>query len=181
MTMYSKTYKITILAKYKFFPDEELIHNFLYYDPKTRVLLGGKTRIITVELVKTKPIADKPVEEMATAEQWAVYFQYLTDEGKRDKINDIINREEGIAMATEILSNITQDEVEYARMSTLIKSQLDYQSHMVNAKRSGIKEGREEGLKEGLKEGLVKGHKEILEFFEQGLSVEEIKERLRDI
>ncbi|WP_461255237.1 Rpn family recombination-promoting nuclease/putative transposase [Treponema sp. R80B11-R83G3] len=135
-----ETYQIAILAKHQFFPDEELIHNFLYYDPKISVPLGGKTRIITVELIKTKPIADKPIEDMTTAELWAVYFQYLTDEGKRAKIIDIINREEGIAMATETLSKITQDEIEYARMTTLLKSELDYQSGMVCAKREGRKE-----------------------------------------
>ena len=42
------------------------------------------TRIITVELVKTGPVVDKPIEEMTDAELWAVFFQYLTDEEKRD-------------------------------------------------------------------------------------------------
>jgi len=158
-----ETYQIAILAKKNFFTDEELIHDFIYYDPKTRVSLGGKTRIITVELIKTKPIVDKPIEEMTTAELWAVFFEYLTDEEKRAKIIDIINREEGIAMAVETLSNITQNEVEYARMCTLLKSELDWQSRETNARRSGIKEGREE----------------VLQLFEQGLSVDEIKERLK--
>jgi len=67
-------------------------------------------------------------------------------------------------MATETLSKITQDQIEYARMTTLLKSKFDYQSGMVNARRSGIKEGMEK----------------VLELFEQGLSVDEIKERLRN-
>jgi len=178
-----ETYQIAILAKKKFFEDEELIHDFIYYDPKTRISLGGKTRIITVELLKTKPIVDKPIEEMTTAELWAVFFEYLTDEEKRAKMIEIINREEGIAMAVETLSNITQDEVEYARMCNLIKSELDYRTGMFEARESGREEGREEGLKEGLKEGREEGreegHEEIFELFEQGLSLEEIKERLR--
>jgi len=74
-------------------------------------------------------------------------------------------------MAVETLSKITQDEVEYARMCNLIKSQLDYQSGMVNARRSGLKEGRKEGREEG--------YKKAIELFEQGLSLEEIKERLQ--
>jgi len=61
-------------------------------------------------------------------------------------------------MALDTLANITQDEVEYARMSTLIKSQLDYQSGMVGARRKGLAEGRMEGLMEG----LAKGHDEGL-------------------
>jgi predicted transposase/invertase (TIGR01784 family) len=132
-----ETYQIAILAKEKFFTDKNFAHNFLYYDPDNRVALGGRTRIITVELVKTEPVAGKPVEEMTNAELWAVFFQYLTDGEKRDKIMEIIKKEEGIAMAVDTLVNITQDEIEYERMSNLIKSQLDYQSDMVWAKREG--------------------------------------------
>jgi predicted transposase/invertase (TIGR01784 family) len=150
-----ETYQIAILAKERFFPDENLTHNFLYYDPNAHISLGGRTRIITVELVKTGPVVDKPIEEMTTAERWAVFFQYLTDEEKRGKIIEIINREEGIAMALDTLANITQDEVEYARMSNLIKSQLDYQSGMVSARREGLKEGFTKGHDEGRNEASL--------------------------
>jgi len=74
-------------------------------------------------------------------ELWTVFFQYLTDEVKRGKINDIIKREEGIAMALDTLVNITRNEIEYARISNLIKSQLDYQSGMAGAERKGRAEG----------------------------------------
>jgi predicted transposase/invertase (TIGR01784 family) len=137
-----ETYQIAILAKYQFFPDEELIHDFIYYDPKTHVSLGGKTKIITIELEKTEPVVEKPVEEMTNSELWAVFFQYLTDPEKRDKIIKIINREEGIAMAVETLSNITQDEIEYARMTTLIKSELDWRTGMFEAENKGRSEGQ---------------------------------------
>jgi predicted transposase/invertase (TIGR01784 family) len=155
-----ETYQIAILAKEKFFPDENFAHNFLYYDPDNRVPLGGRTRIITVELVKTEPVAGKQVEEMSNAELWAVFFQYLTDEEKRDKIIEIIKREEGIAMAVGTLVNITQDEIEYARLSNQIKSQLDYQSGMENARRKGLAEGEAKGRVEGEARGRVEGHAE---------------------
>jgi len=189
-----ETYQIAILAKGKFFPDNNLIHDFSYSDLKTHIPFGGKTKIITVELVKTKPIVDKPIEEMKTSELWAVFFQYLTVPEKRAKIIDIIKKEEGIAMAVKTMTGFTQNEIEYFRKMSLLKAELDYQSEMTYAKRKGheeglkegLKEGHEEGLKEGLKEGheeglkegQKKGYKEILELFEQGLSVDEIKERL---
>jgi len=165
-----ETYQIAILSKYRFFPDEELIHNFIYYDPDNRISLGGRTKIITVELVKTKPIAEKPVEEMKNTEHWAVFFEYLTDEAKKAKIIDIINHEEGIAMAVETLSKITKDEIEYARMTTLLKSELDYQSGMTHARRSGLKEGKLIIAKNLLAEGSTP------EFVQRitGLSLEEI-------
>ena len=156
-----ETYQIAILAKEKFFTDENFAHNFLYYDPNTRISLGGRTRIITVELVKTEPIVDKPAEEMTNAELWAVFFQYLTDEDKRGKIIQIINREEGIAMALETLVNITQDEIEYARMSNLIKSQLDWNTALFEARSEGRDEGLREGRDEGLREGLSQASLDI--------------------
>jgi predicted transposase/invertase (TIGR01784 family) len=166
-----ETYQIAIIAKKQFFHDENFTHNFLYYDPDNRVSLGGKTRIITVELKKTKPIVDKPIEEMTTAELWAVFFEYLTDEKKRGKMIEIIKRVEGIAMAVETLSKITQDDVEYARMCNLIKSELDYRSGMNEARRSGIKEGMEKGKEIARKED----RQYFLELLDQGLSVDEIK------
>jgi predicted transposase/invertase (TIGR01784 family) len=143
-----ETYQIAILAKDKFFQDEKFTHNFLYYDPDNLIPLGGKTRIITVELVKTKPIADKPVEEMTNAEAWAVFFQYLTDEEKKAKIIEIINHEEGIAMAVDTLIHFTQDEIEYARMSSLLKGELDWNTGINDARCTGLKEGFTKGRME---------------------------------
>jgi len=37
-----ETYQIAILAKRTFFPDENFAHDFLYYDPKNCISLGGK-------------------------------------------------------------------------------------------------------------------------------------------
>ena len=94
---------------------------------------------------------------MTNAELWAVFFQYLTDEEKRGKIIQVINREEGIAMALETLVNITQDETEYARMCNLIKSQLDWNTALFEARSEGIGIGREEGIEKGREEGLREG------------------------
>jgi len=52
-------------------------------------------------------------------------------------------------MALDTLANITQDEVEYARLCNLIKSELDYQTGMVEAERRGLAKGHDEGLTEG--------------------------------
>jgi len=152
-----ETYQIAILAKKTFFPDENFAHNFLYYDPDNRVPLGGRTRIITVELVKTEPIVNKPVEEMSNAELWAVFFQYLTDEEKRGKIIEIINREEGIAMAVETLGTFTQSEIEYIHETRRIMGELDYNTEIFEAKCEGRAEGKAEGKAEGRAEGLSEG------------------------
>jgi hypothetical protein len=64
----------------------------------------------------------------------------LTDKARRGKINEIIECEEGIAMASEVLMTITKDEVERARLVSEYKYELDTQSKLSYAKREGIEE-----------------------------------------
>ena len=99
---------------------------------------------------------------MSVQEYWAVYFRYLTDKSKRQKINEILNCEEGIAMASEVLIEITEDEKEWVRQMSELKYQLDTHSSLVTAERKG----RQEGLKEG--------KQEIIDLLKSGKSPEEI-------
>jgi len=145
-----ETYQISILAQKSFFSDKYLTHAFQFYDPQTHVSLDGKIRIITLELEKSAVFIDKPIEEMTTTERWAAYFQYLTDEAKREKINEIIDCEEGIAMATNALYQVSAEYEAYALQTSLMKGELDWRSSMNDAKREGLAEGRMEGLTEGL-------------------------------
>ncbi|MDR0663008.1 MAG: hypothetical protein LBF80_02875 [Spirochaetaceae bacterium] len=82
---------------------------------------------------------------MTKPESWAFYFRYLTDKGKRQTINEIIKREEGIAMASEVLIRISRDEIEQARLRSEYKYELDTKSRIVQAHRDGEQEGRQEG------------------------------------
>jgi len=50
-------------------------------------------------------------------------------------------------MAVDTLINITKDDVEFARMTTLIKSELDWQSGIVDAERKGRNEEKLENAK----------------------------------
>ena len=143
-------------------------------------------------------IAAKPAGEMSYAERWAVYLEYLTDRSKRSTINEIVGQEEGIAMASEVLLTVSRDEEERASIMRDEKIELDYQSYMTWAKEEGhakgLAEGKAEGQAAGRAEGLVAGRTEglvagraegwdgcqnfVLELFEQGLTTEEIKQRL---
>ncbi|GHU75414.1 hypothetical protein FACS189461_1660 [Spirochaetia bacterium] len=143
-----ETYQIAILAKGRFFDDEVFLHTFQYYDPVRGIPLGGKSRIITVELSKVEAMADKPVAELTDGELWAVYFRYLTDRSKRGTINKILKHEGGIAMASEVLMTISRDEVERARLTSEFKYEMDLQSKMVTARREGLQEGEQRGRQE---------------------------------
>ena len=173
-----ETYQIVVLGNRKFFYDEVLVHVFQYYDPVNCVSLKGKTRIITVELLKADIAVDKPASEMSLSESWSVFFQYLTDPEKRGKINEILKKEAEIGMAGETLMEISKDEIEQARLTTELKNILDYQCMMIDAKREGLKEGREEGHAEGHAEGRAEERQYVLELLDQGLSTEEKRQHL---
>jgi predicted transposase/invertase (TIGR01784 family) len=81
---------------------------------------------------------------MNRQELWGVYFRYLRDKSKRGMINEMMEYEEGIAMASEVLLSISKDEVERARLMSEYKYVVDTQSKVVHAKREGRREGVEE-------------------------------------
>jgi predicted transposase/invertase (TIGR01784 family) len=140
-----EAYQIAFLVKEQFFPDEVFLHTFEYYDPVHSMSLNGRSRIITLELSKLDQVVEKPIEAMTTQEHWAVFFRYLPDKKRRRKINELVECEEGIAMASEVLMTISKDEVERARLMSEYKYVVDTQSKVVHAKREGLREGRVEG------------------------------------
>jgi flagellar biosynthesis/type III secretory pathway protein FliH len=158
------------------------LHEFEYYDSKRGVALGGRSRIITLELSKLGGIVEKPASEMTKSEEWAVFFRYLTDKTRRQKINEIIENEEGIKMANEVLMTITRDEVERAWRLSEEKYILDTQSRIVDAERDGLARGMEKGMMQGIEkgvaQGVMQGQSYVMELLAQGLSYEEIKARL---
>ncbi|MDR1899287.1 MAG: Rpn family recombination-promoting nuclease/putative transposase [Treponema sp.] len=132
-----EAYQIAFLVKERFFADGDFFHRFEYYDPARLISLGGRSRIITLELSKLEAVAEKPAGSMSGAEHWAVFLKYLTDKKKRRKINEIAEYAEGVAMAGEVLLSISRDEVERARLMSEYKYELDTQSKLVEATRAG--------------------------------------------
>jgi predicted transposase/invertase (TIGR01784 family) len=166
------TYQIAVIMDRSMFDDTDFLHEFLHYDPARGMSLGGRSRIITMELSKLGPIIKKAVKDMTGKERWAVFFRYSADKSKRDVINEILRQEEGIAMAADVLLTISKDEIERARLMSEYKYEVDRQSDLVEARREGRKEGEKEGKKEG--ETLV------LDLMRQGYTAEEIEKKLRE-
>jgi len=71
----------------------------------------------------------------------------LTDKAKREKINEIIECQEGIAMASEVLVTFTKDEIEHYHRESILKYELDTQSRIVDAKRKALRKNDEKWQK----------------------------------
>ncbi|MDR2483789.1 MAG: Rpn family recombination-promoting nuclease/putative transposase [Treponema sp.] len=162
-----RTYQISLLVNGLLFEDGEFLHEFEYYDAERKTPLGGRTRIITLELRKIERILEKPARTMTGKERWAVFFKYCTDKEKRRLINELLEYEEGITMASEALLIISRDEEERARLRSEKKYVLD--------RITALAEAREEGLEEGLEKGSREKAGEIaVNLLRTGLPAEQI-------
>jgi predicted transposase/invertase (TIGR01784 family) len=103
---------------------------------------------------------------------WALFFRYAKDRERRGLVNELLRKEEGIAMAGEVLLSISKDEVERAYLESKLKYELDWQSYMVEARQEGLAQG----LAKGKAEGLVEAARKMKQ---HGLSHEEIREYTR--
>jgi predicted transposase/invertase (TIGR01784 family) len=160
-------WQINFVSGRKLFSDQWCIHQFEYYDPERGISLGGRTRIIVVELEKVGQLLEKPVERLSAVERWAVFFRYAADPEKRNLVNGLMKAEEGIAMAGEMLVTVTQDEIDQARKEQAYKLEMDWYCDMAEfcdeAREEGLAEGREEGLAKGREEGEAQARREKLE------------------
>jgi hypothetical protein len=147
------TYQISFIvnnpayAKKPLFNDAEFFHEFQYYDRERDITLGGRTRIIFIELSKLDAALKKDALQMTAKEHWAVYFKHNGDKDKEALINEILKEEEGIAMAQEEYLTITRDERERARLRSELKYILDKQSAEAEAEEF-IEEAREQAEQE---------------------------------
>ena len=167
-----ETYQISILAKKSFINDDVFLHTFEYYDPEHNISLNGKTRIITLELCKLDSIVEKPANELSSAERWAIFFEYLTDEKKYDKIKEIIEQEEGIAMANEVLITISAEEKERFRLMEEEDQLMTYYSD--------IEASISEGIEIGINVGVERERKEMLTLIDNVSSLDELKQKLAE-
>ena len=91
---------------------------------------------------------------MTVLDKWSLFLQYAPDRKHREKVNEVIESEEVLSMAGELLMNISQDEQERAIFRSRRKFQTDYQSDLATARDNGIQIGRTEVAQNLLKINL---------------------------
>ena len=155
-----RTWQISLLAKRRLFDDDRFDHRFVYYDPAAEQHLGGRTAIITLELEKLEGIAKKPLEALTEKERWGLFFRYCADEEKQNLIGELIQNEEGIAMAAEVITKFSADEIAYFREISEMKYELDMRAHRDEAWEEGLAAGQAAGLEQGRVAGIGEGSRE---------------------
>ncbi len=130
----ARTYQITFCS-YTVFPNlPSYVNSFSMRHDTTGELLSDAIHVTFVELSKLDDILEKPVSEMTTLDKWSVFFQYASDPNHRETVNKVIESEEVLTVAGNLLMSISQNEVERARFRSRRKFQTDYQSDIATAK-----------------------------------------------
>jgi len=137
----ARTYQITFCS-YTVFPNQpDYVNSFSLRHDTTGELLCDAIQLFFVELSKLKGILEKPVSEMTVLDKWSLFLQYAPDPAHREKVNEVIESEEVLTVAGNLLMSISQDEVERAIFRSRKKFQTDYASDMATAEDRGRRDG----------------------------------------
>jgi len=109
-------------------------------------------------------IIKKPVETMTDLEKFSVFFEYADNPMYRETVNKVIESEEVLTVAGNLLMNISQDERERAIFRSRKKFQMDHASDIATAEDKG-------------RQGEAK---EILGLIKSGYTLEQIEKTLQE-
>ena len=163
-----RTYQV-MFCSYTVFPSrKEYVNSFSMRHDVDNELLHDAIQTVIVELSKLEDIVKKPVETMTDLEKFSVFFEYADNPMYRDTVNKVIESEEALTVASNLLMNISQDERERAIFRSRKKFSMDIASDLATAEDRGRAEGEE------------KGAKDILELIKSGYTLEQIEKTLQE-
>lgn len=129
------------------------ITDYRYRDRNGNDLSDDET-IVYLDLSKITEILEKDVSDMTAVEKWLLFFRYAPDGSKREIINAILEKEEGIKMAKNVLLEISKDEEARSYYESELIFALDQQGRFNHAKNEGKLEGKLEMVRNLLKMGV---------------------------
>ena len=133
----SRSYQITFCS-YTVFPNmQDYVNSFSLRHDTTGELLSNAISLTFVELSKLGEVVKKPISDMSVLDKWSVFFQYAPDLEHRDVVNRVIESEEGLHVAGNLLMSISQNERERAIFRSRRKFQTDLQSDLATAEDRG--------------------------------------------
>ena len=136
----ARTWHVTFCS-YTVFPHRDgYMNTFSMRSDEDNELLHDAVRTVIVELSKLGEVLKKPVDAMTDLEKFSVFLEYAADPGHRDIVNEVIESEEVLNVAGNLLMGISQDEKERAIFHSRKKFQMDQASNMATAWDNGMKQ-----------------------------------------
>lgn len=138
----SRSYQITFCSYSVFSNTPDYVNSFSLRHDTTGELLSDAISLTFVELSKLDEVVKKPISDMTDLDKWSVFFQYAPDLEHREIVNRVIESEEVLQVAGNILMSISQNERERAIFRSRRKFQTDLQSDLATAEDNGERRGR---------------------------------------
>jgi len=110
----ARTYQITF-CNYTIYPNRKDYITRSAMRTEDGELITDQINFILVELSKLDEILKKPVDKLTPLEMWSIFFKFAPDVKRRDVVNKVIAEKGEIAMAGELLMEISQDEHQRAK------------------------------------------------------------------
>jgi predicted transposase/invertase (TIGR01784 family) len=146
---------------------------------ETGIQVSDDITLVFVELPKVKSVMkkaiadmtkmDQAVKEMTDMEKWAIFLGYFHHPKYSELVAAIIDSKEEIKMASQLLTEISQDERQRALFRSRRIAERDREHFRVTVLNEGIEKGKKENAQE------------LLSMFEKGYSPEEIQKRLKEM
>ena len=179
----ARSYQITFCSYTVFAHRKEYINTYSMRHDLDNELLHDAIRMVYIELSKLDKILKKPVKKMTDLEKFALFFEYAPSQEHRKTVNKIIESEEALKVAGNLLMNISQNERERALFRSRRKFQSDLESNMATSWDNGVQEGIAIGRAEGRAESEEKSAREkaesIKSLIEMGLADDQIAKAMR--
>ena len=157
----ARTFQITFCG-YEIFPEYPGFVTRVSLRRDTGEQISDQLNMIIVEMSKLIGILNKPAETLTDIEMWTAFFRFAQIPKYRELINKLINLKEEIAMASELLMEISKDDHERALFLSRRKAETDRISNLLTVEERGRTEGR----------------MEVFELLEKGVSLEDAKKIL---
>jgi predicted transposase/invertase (TIGR01784 family) len=146
-----------MFCDYTVFPEVGgFVRRFSFRDECGDELLDS-VGIVFVELTKLGSAVEKPIESMSSLEMWGLFFAHASESRYRELIARMTIAKEEIKMATELLSNISKDEIERAHYRSRRMYQMDMEHNFAASRAEGLAEGEAKGRAEGEAKGRTEG------------------------
>ena len=178
-----RVYQVFFLNDILFPQSTKLPRRYFYQEETEHERLSETTEIIFYELPRLERRIDEflsgrvELEALTAEEKWCMYMRYRHEERAGVLIEQLCCKEEGIMSAEQAVKRVSRDMRRYARRVAEMKNQLDRAMDWDHAREEGIAIGRAEVFEKEQK-AREEDRQLFLELLDQGLSVEEIKQRL---
>ena len=109
-----RSYQVTLCNYRVFNGKHELDERYTFRNQQGKELCDAVTAIF-IDLTRAAKIAKKPASEISDIEAWVVFFALAGNQKYHNVIKDIASTREGIAVANDTLTHISQNPDERAR------------------------------------------------------------------